>query len=43
MYCIVCRFTNHCEIQLPEDILKPIPSENAWTPHKIDCKKFRFA
>lgn len=43
MYCVVCKFKNYCEIQLPEDILKPIPSKNAWTPQKINCEKFKLA
>lgn len=42
-YCKSCRYNYDCNVELPEEILKPIPSEIAWIPGKIQCKNFRWS
>ena len=42
--CKMCRYKFNCDKDdLPIDILKPIPSENAWIPGKVSCKNFEWS
>lgn len=41
--CSCCRYSMHCTIELPEDVLKPIPSEKAWIPARTCCEKFQWS
>lgn len=41
--CSCCRYRMYCTIELPEDILKPIPSDKAWIPARTCCKKFEWS
>lgn len=41
-YCCNCRRKHVCEYNcnLPENIMKPVPSKDAWIPRVIGCKYF---
>ena len=41
--CKCCRYNNCCDLLLPQDILKPIPSDKGWVPSKISCGKFEWS
>jgi len=41
--CNNCRRHYYCEIEeLPEDIMKPIPSCNGWIPSTTGCGSFEW-
>lgn len=40
--CNCCRYDGYCNVSLPEDIWKPIPSDNAWIPGRKGCEKFEW-
>jgi len=40
--CSCCRHEDYCEIEIPEDILKPIKSEEAWIPPTKTCGEFEW-
>lgn len=42
--CSCCRFNSYCDIQLnlPENILMPIPSDCGWFPSLTGCSKFEW-
>lgn len=41
--CEHCRFGDGCNLELPDDIMKPIPSDKAWIPAKKTCGEFEWA
>ena len=41
--CRGCRHQDYCTISLPEDIGKPIPSDEAWIPSRVGCGKFEWS
>ena len=41
--CNCCRYEGYCNIGLPEDIWKPIPSKKAWIPGRKVCEKFEWS
>lgn len=43
--CSACRFGDYCEIEKnpPEDIWKPIRSDEAWIPGYKSCGKFEWS
>lgn len=41
--CNCCRYRDYCNIEFPEDIWKPIPSEKAWIPEKTTCGSFKWS
>lgn len=41
--CSSCRHYGYCNIGLPEDILKPIPSDKAWIPYIKNCGSFQWS
>lgn len=42
--CSCCRFCDYCNTDnLPEDIMKPIPSDKAWIPARKSCEKFQWS
>lgn len=41
--CCGCRHQDYCNIELPKDIGKPIPSEKAWIPASVSCGKFEWS
>lgn len=40
--CSCCRYVDYCNIELQDDVWKPIPSEKAWIPAKTTCGEFRW-
>lgn len=40
--CKCCRYKDDCEVELHEDIAKPIKSNDAWIPSTIGCKEFEW-
>ena len=40
--CRYCRYEDYCKIEIPEDILKPIKSENAWISSTKSCGEFQW-
>lgn len=41
--CKCCRYNDYCDHLLPQDILKPIPSDKGWIPSKVSCGKFKWS
>ena len=43
--CHCCRYGNfaRCEIELPEDIGMPVPSDRDWIPGKKGCAQFEWS
>jgi len=41
--CIACRHRDGCEVELPGDILKPIPSTEEWIPPRKTCENFEWS
>ena len=41
-FCSRCRY-NGCNCDIPDDIMKPVPSEEAWIPGGIACKNFKWS
>jgi len=41
--CKDCRYKFYCEIKLPEDIRKPIPSDKGWIPGTKGCGEFEWS
>lgn len=41
--CSCCRYRDYCNVELPEDIWKPIPSDKAWIPARKNCGKFEWS
>lgn len=41
--CNYCRYESYCNVSLPEDIWKPIPSKKAWIPGRKVCEKFEWS
>lgn len=41
--CKCCRFRDCCNLELPDDIGKPIPSKKAWIPATKSCGEFEWA
>lgn len=40
--CSCCRY-NVCNYNLPDNIMKPIPSKEAWIPARVRCSEFEWA
>lgn len=40
-FCANCKYENDCDCKLPDDICKPIPSDNAWIPEIVICGRTR--
>lgn len=40
--CSCCRYDCY-DCDFPDDIMKPVPSEDAWIPSRVSCGKFRWA
>lgn len=40
--CCSCRYRDDCSSALPIDIMRPVPSEDAWIPGVIGCRDFRW-
>lgn len=40
--CSCCRGMNYCDRKLPEDIMKPIPSDKSWIPATKSCGSFEW-
>ena len=40
-HCKYCVYNNRCSYDLPDDIWKPIPSDDAWGPGRVLCKNFQ--
>lgn len=36
-FCANCRYGKYCGYKFPDDICKPIPSNNAWIPEIVVC------
>ena len=41
--CECCRFGDGCNLEIPDDIMKPIPSKKAWIPATKSCGEFEWA
>jgi len=43
--CSACRSRDFCEkkYNLPQDILKPTPSDKAWMPSVVGCEHFEWS
>ena len=41
--CNICLCNNYCDMELPQDILKPTPSDKAWIPSKKTCEFFKWS
>lgn len=41
--CKSCRYRDCCNLELPDDIMKPIPSDKAWIPAIKTCGEFEWA
>lgn len=41
--CKLCRHSDYCSIELPEDIRKPIPSDTGYIPLRVDCGEFEWS
>ena len=42
--CKCCRNYYYCQVEeLPEDIMKPIPSCNSWMPGTKSCRYFEWS
>lgn len=40
-FCANCKRENDCNCKLPDDICKPIPSDNTWIPEIVICGRMR--
>lgn len=38
--CKSCRYRKYCKFDFPDDIYKPVKSDNAWIPGRVTCSKF---
>lgn len=42
--CIGCRFCFSCDYRsIPDDVGKPIPSNDGWIPNKKRCEDFQWS
>lgn len=41
--CGGCLHNDYCTKELPQDVLKPIPSGKAWIPSKKICEAFKWS
>lgn len=41
--CSCCAFRDCCQIGLPEDIYKPVPSDKGWIPGRVGCGAFSWS
>ncbi len=41
--CRCCKYRDCCQIELPEDILKPKASESEWIPPLTSCGEFEWS
>ena len=41
--CKCCRYREYCKFDFPDDIYKPIKSDNAWIPGRVTCGNFEWS
>lgn len=42
-YCKCCRYREYCKFDFPDDIYKPVKSDNAWIPGRVTCGNFEWS
>ncbi len=42
--CVACKFCFECDYRsIPDDVGKPIPSNDGWIPNKKRCEDFQWS
>lgn len=41
--CQYCRYREYCKFDFPDDVYKPIKSDNAWIPRRVTCGNFKWS
>ena len=41
--CKYCRYREYCKFDFPDDVYKPIKSDNAWIPGMVTCGNFKWS
>ena len=40
--CDCCRHEDYCEVEIPQDVGKPLKNDSAFMPGAVGCKRFEW-